>query len=222
MFQYFIQTATSSYSSPIVRAYVYLRFKIINRSILDVILNYVSPTGRIVVLGCGFGLFDLLIGLRFPKKRIQGYDISEGRINTASQCARKLGLKRNSFGVKDLCDTPLNIGPCDEILLLDIIHHIPPDAQLRVIADSYDALNPDGCLIIKDVHRANRLKLLFTWLLDYVMTKGEKVWYQSREYMTKTLQETGFSVIYVYLDDVLPYPHILYVCVKDSNNDAPQ
>ena len=52
----FVKTITSVYSSPVIRAYITIRFRIINTKILDTILNYFRPDKELLVLGCGFGL----------------------------------------------------------------------------------------------------------------------------------------------------------------------
>lgn len=216
MLKYFIRTITKAYSDPIIRLYIYIRFRIINRSILDVILNYQRPDKDMLVLGCGFGLFDLLMGMKFPRKRICGYDLSEKRVVQAREARDRIGLKCNAFEVKDLTDEDLALPECDEILVLDILHHLPPDAQVRLIQQSYDALRPGGYLILKDIHRDNRFELFFTWLLDWLMTRGETVWYRDKDDVHAMLTETGFFSFWMFLDDPLPYPHILYVAIKEG------
>ena len=92
-----VSTIARVYESLIIRLYVTIRFQIINTKILDTIMNYFKPDGEL--LGCGFGLSDLLVGLRWPAKRIYGVDVSESRINVAREAADRLGLRNNTFDV---------------------------------------------------------------------------------------------------------------------------
>jgi hypothetical protein len=58
--------------------------------------------------------------------------------------------------------------------------------------------------------------MAFTWLLDVLMTKGERPHYWSRADLTDALRAIGFSVVRLPMVDVLPYPHELYVCMKPT------
>ena len=211
-----IKTITGSYDSWITRLYCTIRFRIINPRILDGMLNYTRPDGELLVLGCGFGLFDLVVGLRWPKKRIRGLDIDPLRIATARRSADRLGLRNNRFEVRDLSQLDAPLGNCDEILMLDVLHHVPRDQHEHLLRACYDALRPGGYLILKDIHRANRFKLFFTWLLDALMTGGEPVAYRDEKELRDELTQLGFDpVLTIRLDDILPYPHVQYVCIKE-------
>lgn len=214
MFKYFIRTVANAYPHFVTRLYVHLRFRIINPIILDALLNYFRPDRKTVVLGCGFGLFDLVMGLKWPDKPICGVDINEGRIEMARRTAKTLRLNNNDFEVLDITKSMGDLKSADEMLLLDILHHIPHDAQARILRVCHGLLTEGGYLIIKDIHRGSPFKLFFTWTLDMLMTKGEPVFYRNREDLIQEIENVGFHVICLYLDDILPYPHILYVCRK--------
>jgi len=215
MYQPIVKTITRAYDSKLIRAYVTIRFRIINTKILDTILNYFRPENDLLILGCGFGLFDLLAGLKWPNKRIYGVDLSEKRIDLARTAARRLGLKNNTFEVQDLSEKGLHLGAFDEILMLDVLHHLPLDSHNRTLKSCFEILRPGGILVIKDIHRDNRPKLLFTWILDALMTKNEPVFYRDETSLTSELTDIGFAqVIRIRINDILPYPHIQYVCIK--------
>jgi len=210
-----IKTISRTYDSWIARLYCTIRFRIINTRILDAILNYTRPDGELVVLGCGFGLFDLLAGLRWPQKPIRGIDIDASRIEMARRSAKQLGLIHNTFEVQDLSSEELHLEACDEILMLDVLHHLQREQHDRLLRSCYDALRPGGYLIVKDIHRGSRFKLLFTWLLDMLMTGFEPVAYRDEDDLAADLRRLGFSpVLKIRLNDILPYPHIEFVCIK--------
>lgn len=214
MIKHIINTIIRAYPDRLIRAYVYLRFKIINTTIIEAILNYFRPERSTLMLGCGFGLFDFVLGLKFPFKKIHGIDINERRIAMAREIAGKLGLRNNTFLCADLSRHDAGLGNYDEILLLDLLHHIPPDAQADLLRKCHETLPSGGCMVIKDIHTANKLELFFTWLLDKLMTGGEPLYYRSMEDLTAFLKQIGFDVLCLFMDDILPYPHILYVCHK--------
>jgi 2-polyprenyl-3-methyl-5-hydroxy-6-metoxy-1,4-benzoquinol methylase len=210
-----IGSVTRVYESVVVRTYIAIRFRIINTKILDTILNYISPDRRLLVLGCGFGLFDCLVGMRWPEKQILGVDRDEKRIAMARGAAERLGLTGNTFEIVDLAEKGMPGGAIDEILMLDILHHIPRDQHESLLRGCYEALTPGGYLIIKDIHRDSRFKLFFTWLLDMLMTSWEPVFYREEDELGSDLKGLGFDpVVTIRINDLLPYPHIQYVCIK--------
>ena len=211
-----VRTVTRTYDSWIIRTYVTLRFRIINTKILDTMLNYIQPDRDLLVLGCGFGLFDLLVGLKWPQKKIYGVDRDERRIQTARRSADQLGLVNNVFDVQDLSVKGVRFGMFDEILMLDILHHLPRGQHDELLRTCHDILRPGGRLILKDIHRGNRFKLFFTWLLDMLMTNWEPVFYRDEDDLRNDLKRFGFNqVIAIRLNDILPYPHIQFVCIKE-------
>jgi len=210
-----ISSVKRVYDSFVIRAYISVRFRIINTKILDTILNYISPDRDLLVLGCGFGLFDCLVGLRWPDKEIRGIDRDEKRIGMAREAARRLGLENNTFDVLDLSEKAIPSTPVDEILMLDVLHHIPGDQHEKLLRACHEVLRPGGYLIIKDIHRGSRAKLFFTWALDMLMTGGEPVCYRDEVDLRAQLRSIGFArVLALRIDDLLPYPHIQYVCIK--------
>jgi 2-polyprenyl-3-methyl-5-hydroxy-6-metoxy-1,4-benzoquinol methylase len=214
MYKSMIRQVVQAYSGRIVKTYIYLRFKIINPTILEAMLSDFQPSRRALILGCGFGLFDLVLGLRWPEKAIRGIDINEGRLQAAREAAARLGLGNNAFEFMDLSRDDVRLGDCDEILLLDILHHVPPAAQADLVRKSFAALSEGGIMVVKDIHRAAPFKLFFTWALDMLMTKFEPVYYRHQQDFIALFEAAGFRVTTRHLNDLLPYPHILYICQK--------
>jgi hypothetical protein len=54
----------------------------------------------------------------------------------------------------------------------------------------------------------------FTWLLDVLMTRGERPQYWSRADLEAALRRASFEVISYAMVDLLPYPHQLFVARK--------
>ena len=69
-------------------------------------------------------------------------------------------------------------------------------------------------LLIKDVDRRPFYKRWFTHALDKLMDPGAAVRYWDAEELGRLLQDVGFTVHRHLMVDILPYPHILYVCER--------
>jgi SAM-dependent methyltransferase len=205
----------NAYDSFVVKAYCVVRFRIIRGRFLEEIGQFLPRSARVTEIGCGFGLFSLYFADRYPDLTIHGVDIDEGRIQMADRARRRLGLHNVTFAVDDARQIHIDEG-VDACYLLDILHHIPRASTLALIAHAHEQIRPGGVLIIKDVDTRPRYKMAFTWLLDVIMTKGERPDYWSAAELTGELYDAGFSVIRYAMTDLLPYPHQLFVCLKAS------
>ena len=81
-----------AYDDPIVRAYCWGRFWILRQRFLDEVGQYLPRQGRVLDLGCGFGLFSLYYASVRPGIEIEGIDLSERRIATARKYLPDFGL----------------------------------------------------------------------------------------------------------------------------------
>jgi hypothetical protein len=69
-------------------------------------------------------------------------------------------------------------------------------------------------LLVKDVDSRPAAKRWFTWVLDKAMDPRAPVHYWPSEALGGALEHAGFSVRRHLMVDVLPYPHVLYVCTR--------
>jgi len=202
-----------AYDSFIVRLYCLVRFRILRGRFLEEISQFLPAEGKVFEIGCGFGLFGLYFARVSPRLVIRGVDVDAQRIQLAQRAQRRLGLDNVDFAVGDALTVRLPDG-LDGCYALDLLHHLPRRAARSLIAHVYEQLRPGGVFIVKDVDTRPRYKMAFTWLLDVMMTRGERPQYWSVADMTGELRTPGFDVIRYAMVDVLPYPHELYVCTK--------
>jgi predicted O-methyltransferase YrrM len=204
-----------AYDSTLVRAYCVVRFRIIRGRFLEEIAQFLPREGNVLEIGCGFGLFGLYFARALPDLTLHGFDVDAGRIDLAESARRKLGLTNISFSVGDARTESLGTG-LDAVYTLDIIHHLEPSDARDVLHRIYESLRPGGTLLVKDVDTRPRYKMAFTWLLDVLMTRGERPHYWSRADLTALLRDTGFDVVRYAMVDALPYPHELFLCMKPA------
>ena len=205
---------TRAYSSWVVRVYCYIRFLIMNMRILEEIEQYLPKDGRILDVGCGFGLFSLYFVSCSEKRTVQSFDRSSGRIQQAQESAARLGLtERVQFEVCDVLNYEFK-DEVDAVVMLDLLHHIPAGVVPKLIGHIYDTMSEQGTVAIKEVMSKPWWKMAFTWILDKAMDPRASVNYYSKEQMIEMLEAHGFDVKCHQLLDILPYPHILYICRK--------
>jgi SAM-dependent methyltransferase len=206
-----IRSIIRAYDDPIVRAYCWARFWILRQRFLDEIGQYLPPAGPVLDIGCGFGLFSLYYAATGPRRFIRGLDINGRRIALARRAAARLGLDNVSYEEGDARDFKGD-GEVLAAYMLDIVHHIPPAAVAPLLAQLRRSLPPRGLLLLKDVDTRPAPKRWFTWALDKAMAPGRPLHYWSAEALSGTLEASGFAVRRHLMVDVLPYPHILYIC----------
>jgi len=196
------------------RAYAEVRFSILRPKLLSVMDLLLPDEGRILDVGCGFGLFAAYFGQTDPRRRIVGVDPNARRIALAQRVAERLGLEQHRFHVGDVRDVALE-GVFDAAYVLDVMHHIPAADQRAVLERMRDLLVPGGVLLIKDITTEPRFELLFTELLDRVMVGwDEPLAYRHHKEWGQLLTELGFKVRIVRVPDVLPYPHVVIAATK--------
>ena len=93
-----------AYDDWIVRGYCWGRFWILRQRFLDEIGQYLPERGRILDLGCGFGLFSLYYASVLPEARLRGIDRNPRRIAMARTAARRLGLANVHYDVGDVME----------------------------------------------------------------------------------------------------------------------
>lgn len=211
-----IRRIIGSYDSPVVRAYASIRFHILRQRFLEEIGQYLPTEGRILDVGCGFGLFALYFASEAPGREMHGFDYNQHRIEMAQRSAERLGLGNCRFAVADAATTAIE-RPFDAVYMLDILHHIPVEAVSPLIERITRNLAPGGRLLVKEVTDRPAYKRWFTWVLDKAMDYRTPVSYWSIDTMRRTLADHGYTVHVHQMVDYLPYPHVLYVCTRKSS-----
>jgi SAM-dependent methyltransferase len=198
-----IHRVIGAYDAVGVRAYCWIRFGILRQRFLDEIGQYLPASGPVLDVGCGFGLFSLYYAVTGPGRYLYGIDVNARRIAMARRAAARLGLDNVAYEAIDARDFKAD-REARAAYMLDIIHHIEPEAVPPLLARLRGALPRGGRLLVKDVDRHPAPKRWFTWALDKAMSPSSPVWYWSADSLTECLEASGFRVYRHLMVDVLP------------------
>ena len=205
-----------AYGSLVARSYCRVRFTIIDIKILNMLSLFLRGKTKILDIGCGYGLFGCYFSTLYPEIPYYGYDIDSKRIEMAKLTAMQLGLKNVSFHCQDV-RALASEDMFDAIVMIDLLHHIDNDSKRRLLAKCLQHLSPNGSLIIKEVSTRPFHKMLFTWVLDVLVTRSFQMWYWNEEKFRMILK-TYFNRVDTYpIAHWLPYPHVIYLC---ENTDS--
>ena len=205
-----IRRIVSSYDNPIVRMYSRVRFIILREYFLEEIEQYLPTSGRILDIGCGFGLFSLYFASLEPRRRFLGIDLDARRIQYAQDSAKRLGLPNVEYRVGNAVDWDTD-EKFDAIYIVDLLHHMPFRDVPEFLARLRSRLRDGGTLIVKEVENRPRWKMWFTLAVDRAMVGLEPIRYWPPGELIDVLRHLGFDVVKHRMRDYLPYPHILYV-----------
>ena len=206
-----ITRVVEAYDDWVIRIYSRARFLILRQRFLDEIGQYLPRSGDVLDLGCGFGLFSLYYAQVRPDLRLHGVDRDARRVGIAREAARRLGLANVEYVVGDAREFRARRGYAGAYML-DIVHHVEPEAVRPLFRELRASLAPGGSLVVKDVDTRPAYKRWFTHALDLLVSPKSPPQYWAAETMQAALEEAGFEVFRHAMVDFLPYPHVLYVC----------
>jgi len=209
-----IESIVANQPSLVVRTYSRIRFVILRQQFLEEIGQYFPRRGKVLDLGCGFGLFSLFYAKTKRDLTLVGVDLDSKRIAMATECGQRLGLTNVSY-VADNALSWVGKEQFDAIYMLDLVHHLPREEVPVFLRKVHDLLRPGARLILKDVSNQPVFKRLFTLSLDRIMVGlFEPIHYWSPRELIAVLESVGFEVKRHTMNDILPYPHIVYVCQR--------
>lgn len=191
------------------RLYARIRGLIVTEAMVAAIAAELPDEGLIADLGCGIGLASLALARRKPRARVLGLDRDARRIAAAERAAQRLGITGVTFTVRDFQAE----GARERLrgaFLVDLLHHVPPGDAERLLAGVFHALEPGGCIVVKEVDVRPRWKKAVCHLTDLLMAPGCPVHFRSPAHWSEQLERAGFTGVRSQpFRSCQPYPHLL-------------
>jgi 2-polyprenyl-3-methyl-5-hydroxy-6-metoxy-1,4-benzoquinol methylase len=142
----------------------YVRFRV-NLSRFDQVEKFLPRAGRVLDLGCGFGVMANYLALAEPARQVIGMDLNARRIAIAQTT---VGARANiQFIAANVMDT--NLPPCDAVMMTDVLHHLEYEQQAQLFGRIRQLLAPNGVLLIQEVNTRPRWKYLMSLLSDILL-----------------------------------------------------
>jgi SAM-dependent methyltransferase len=175
--------------------------------------------GLVVDLGCGHGVFDLALALESPGRRIVGVDPALHKVSLARSATRAGMAVRFLQGDARANPVP---GPCQAILLLDVLYLLDRQEQARILHDCYARLVPGGTLLIKTMDDRPRWKAALNraeeWmavrLLGLTLADHASFTFRPLDEWAALCGTIGFEVETARLDRGYYHPHAAVIGVR--------
>ena len=188
-----------------VTAFIHIRLWF-NR--FDLIEERIPKEGRVVDIGCGYGLFANFLALRSSSRQLVGIERNGRKVQYACR-----GLKNTEFIVKDVKDYDLS--GCSVITFIDVLHHLDSfETQEDLLRYCHTGLETGGVLFIKDVCFEPYSKFFLTRIVDNALYLGDTFYFRPWQEFKILLETIGFEVEYVPLHEGTPYSTYGLRCVK--------
>lgn len=190
-----------------VSFYVRLRWRLCP---FEDIETHVPKEGKILDIGCGYGLLANYLALTSKKRDITGIDLSEKRIDIARKSI--FHRQKISFHCKNVVD--LQIGEYRAMIMSDFLHHIDYGIQEELLRLCYQKLQPGGLLLIEEVDDSPFWKYWLTYITDVLLNIGDDLFFRNRDSYKELLCRIGFEVHMKEANKNIPWSDILYICKK--------
>ena len=177
----------------------------------EIIETYVPEEGLIIDLGCGIGLFANLLVLKASGRNVLGIDGDRAKMAVARQTVKQ--RPNIEFRCADLREFELH--RCRGIVLYDVLHHLEPDLQVKILEQSFTALEDGGRLVIKENDTEPCWKLWVNYFIEWLalgfdLTKSAPICYRDRQAWVDMVIEVGFHLVTA---QHVPYWHPWSHCV---------
>jgi len=181
--------------------------------------EFVPKNGRVLELGCGFGLMSNLLAFESHERDVLGIDVSPEKILVAKTT---LNNRRNiRFEVSDIFNPALfKSARYNCIIIVDVLYLIPLEKWKIIFENCYHALMTGGILLVKEQGTKPGWKYLWNRAQEFLsvkvfkITHGETFTFPPEETVKEFLNNAGFSAELIKLDKGYLRPHILFVCRK--------
>jgi len=190
-----------------VALYAYLRWRLCP---FEQIEKYIPKEGRVIDIGCGYGLLANFLTLKSNRRDVTGVDLSGKRIDIA----QKTTDNRNKIRFKLVNVLDLQLGKYRAMVMSDFLHHIDYKTQEELLVRCYQKIPPGGLLIIEEVDNKPLCKYWFNTIVDRMLNIGEGIFFRNQREFQELLERIGFKVSIKKAHKGLPLSDILYICRK--------
>ena len=177
----------------------------------------VPQQGRILEVGCGYGLFSCQLAVSSHARDVLGVDVDVRKIvhgRFAAEAARKRGA-RCDFHLEPPGEIPP--GPWDAVVIVDVLYLLEPDAQAGLLHSCASELALGGSLVVKEMSPTPRWKARWNAVQETVavkllgITAGEQLTFLEPEALGAWMEAENLLVRHRAIDKGYPHPHHLIV-----------
>lgn len=197
-------SACRSFGDADLNARAWAVARMANAPLADLDADLLGMRGRILSVGCGFGIVERYMAIRNPDIEIVGYELDRTRVVAAE--ATQAAAPRVIVREADVTQLGA-IGTFDAALAMDVLHHLEPQGQIQLAAALARLVRPGGSVLVKDIATTPGWQHSFNALHDRLAV-GEHTYCRAPQAMSAMLAETGLMPYgWRRVGRMSPYPH---------------
>lgn len=178
-------------------------------------------SGSFLDIGCGHGLFDVLLAYKNKKRKIIGIDPDKEKISVAQQLEKKFSNLRFMHGYFYHTDFKQKF---DVVILNDIEYLLPTPEKEKLLKDIKRILKNNGVIVLKTNHNNHSIGFLLCYLQEVVATKllsfthaGGGLYFFTLKQYRDLFQECGLKIVKEKeMKTAFFHPHYLFLLKKSS------
>ena len=179
---------------------------------------HLPKEGKILDLGCGYGLFSVTLALLSAKREVIGIDHDKMRISVADTASKDLQNITFSVGSTSVLDS----GNYSGIALIDFFHYFGPEEQRLLLSKIHNILQADGVFVFRQIDSDRGFVFFINVWVEKLMialgiTRGGKLFFRTKNEWVAEAQNTGFNVESIE-QHKFPFCDVLFVCKKKNGN----
>ncbi len=177
----------------------------------------VPPRGRVLEVGCGYGLFSCYLALASKDRDVLGIDVDLPKVVHARFAAEQARARGASCDFHLMPPGELPEDPWDAIVIVDVLYLLEPDAQAGLLHSCAEQLAPGGVLVVKEMGTAPAWKARWNAVQEFLavkalrITAGEQLTFLEPDVLGAWMEKDGLTVTHRGLDRGYPHPHHLIV-----------
>ena len=183
----------------------------------EAVAAHLPPTGRMLEVGCGHGLFSLLASTQAPGRVVVGTDVDGDKIRAATSVADHADDLNGRLRFAPSRPGEVPEGPWNAIAVIDVLYLIDAAGEQRLVRDLAAQLAPGGVLLVKEIAQRPAWKFtlarLQEWLAVKVLgvTEGDELTFIAPTEIGRWMTVAGLDVEHQRVDQGYLHPHHLIV-----------
>src|SRR6516164_4618103 len=171
-----------------------------------ILVDLIPLEANILDVGCGAGLFILVLARLGRIQSAVGFDADQLAIQVAQGAAQKLPKsERIRFEHRDAAEI-WPAGRFDVVCLIDVMHHLRPEQQAELLMTAAEHVADNGILLYKDMARRPHWRAWANRLHD-LLSVGEWIYYAKLDDVISWGRRKGLRVDRTGSIDMLWYRH---------------
>ncbi|MCC7374797.1 MAG: MMPL family transporter [Verrucomicrobiales bacterium] len=209
------------YQAPWVTQFVYWKTR--SDPMFRVMDGLLPDGGRILDLGCGYGVVAQWLTLDHPNRTVIGMDLDASKVEVARASAK--ANPRLAFEECDLLGRP-KFPESDAVLLFDVLHYFTRASKLEVLRAVRRCVAPGGRVLVRDACRSGSRAHWVTALLEkFAVLTGQHrtrqgLHFESEHGYRELFREAGFGAVQVEADSGLGSNRLFIVTAETTTDEA--